>query len=33
MAEGLQRRKVSTNNQPYDLLDKRIRKEHILRKR
>ena len=25
--------KVSTNNQPYDLLDKRIRKEHILRKR
>ena len=25
--------KVSTNNQPYDLLDRRIRKEHILRKR
>ena len=25
--------KVSTNNQPYDLLDKRIRKEQILRKR
>ena len=25
--------KVSTNNQPYDLLDKRIRKEHLLRKR
>ena len=25
--------KVSMNNQPYDLLDKRIRKEHILRKR
>ena len=25
--------KVSTSNQPYDLLDKRIRKEHILRKR
>ena len=25
--------KVSTNNQPYDLLDKRVRKEHILRKR